>query len=104
MLGISFSILVRAAVTAKLLIVGVSFFTLSILALRVALVAKLLIFSIFDLKSSLTTSFFTTLLILLKSVGRGFNLSASNSANVLMSNLSTFDLKLDHLFKQIVLY
>ena len=104
MLGISFSILVRAAVTAKLLIVGVSFFTLSILALRVALVAKLLIFSIFDLKFSLTTSFFTTLLMLLKSVERGFNLSASNSANVLMSNLSTFDLKLDHLFKQIVLY
>ena len=62
------------------------FLTLFILALRVVLVAKLVIsgilssiFFILALYTSfLTTSFFTTSLSLLKSTGTGTNLSTSN--------------------------
>ena len=41
--GVLFSTVIRAAVAAKLVVLGISFLTSFILALRVALVAKLVI-------------------------------------------------------------
>ena len=78
--------MVRAAVVAKLVMLGISPLTSFILALREALVAKLvmsgMLSSIFLILASyisfLTTSFFTTSLSLLKSTGTGTNLSTSN--------------------------
>ena len=68
---------VRAVVVAKLAILGISFLTSFILALRVVLVAKLVISDILSpiflilvlCTSFLTTLLFTTLLSLLKSTG-----------------------------------
>ena len=85
-LGILFSTVVRAVVVAKLLILSISpltSFISFILALREALVAKLVIsgilssiFLILALYTSFfATSFFTTSLGLLKSTGTGTNLS-----------------------------
>ena len=78
---------VRAVVIVKLVISGISPLTSLILALRVVLVAKLVISGILPLiflilalcTSFLTTSFFTTLLSLLKSTGTGANLSISTT-------------------------
>ena len=77
MSGILFLTAVRAAVVAKLVILGISHLTSFILALRKALVAKLVIsiilssiFLILQLYSVfLTTLFFTNLLSLLKAIG-----------------------------------
>ena len=96
-LGILFSASLRALVVAKLLILSISPLTSFILALREALVTKLVILGISTLTSFilvlrvvlvakleilytsfLMTSFFTTLLSLLKSAGTGTNLSTSN--------------------------
>ena len=79
---ILFSTAVRAVVVAKLAILGF-FLTSFILAFRVALVAKLVMSGILPsilliltlYISSLTRSFFTTSLSLLKSTGAGTNLS-----------------------------
>ena len=68
---------VRAVVVAKLAILGISFLTAFILALRVVLVPKLVISGILSsiflilvlCTSFLTTLLFTTLLSLLKSTG-----------------------------------
>ena len=75
--GILFSTAARAVLVAKLVILGISALTSFILVLRIVLVAKLVIsgilssiFLILALYSVfLTTSFFTTLLSLLKSTG-----------------------------------
>ena len=85
-LGILFSTVVRVPVVAELVILGISPLTSSILALREALVAKLVItdvlssiFFILALYTSfLTTSLFATSLYLLKPTGAGTNLSVSN--------------------------
>ena len=64
-------------VVIKLLVIGISASTSFILALRVVLVAKL--FLIFALYSAfLTTSFFTTLPISVKSSGAVSNFPVSN--------------------------
>ena len=81
-LGILFSILSRAVLVAKLVILDISTLISFILALRVVLVANLVmpgilssIFFILALYTPfLTTSFFTTSLNLLKSTGTGNNL------------------------------
>ena len=81
-LGILFSTVVRAAVVGKLVILGISPLTSFILALKKALVAKLVIS---DILSSMflilalhipffKTSFFTSSISLLKSTGTGTNL------------------------------
>ena len=85
-LGILFSTAVNAEVVARLLMLGISALTSFFLVLRIVLVTKLVIsnisssillilelFSVF-----LTTSFYTTLLSLLKSIGTGANLSISD--------------------------
>ena len=85
-LGIFFSTAVRAVVVAMLVTLDVGPLTSFILALKEALVAKLVIsgtlFSIFLISalytSFLMTSFFTTSLSLLKSKGRCTNLLISN--------------------------
>ena len=85
-LGFLFSTAVNAEVGAKPVRLGISFLTSSIFVLRLLLVAKLLISailsSIFFVLTSysvfLTTSFLTTSLNLLKSVGTGVNLSISS--------------------------
>ena len=62
-LGILFSIVVRAPVVAKLVILGISFLIAFILALRVVLVAKLVISGILSsifFILALYTSFLTT--------------------------------------------
>ena len=93
-LGILFSTLVRPIVVGKLgirYILGILPLSSFILALRVVLVAKLVmsgilssIFFILALYTSfLTTSFFTTLLSLLKSRGTSTNLSTSNLSTLL---------------------
>ena len=101
---------------AKPLILGISALTSFIFVLRIVLVAKLVIsgilssiFLILALYSVfLTTSFFTTLLSLLKSAATGANLSISILStllfklfklvgklyNLLIFNLSTFVFKL----------
>ena len=99
-LGILFSTVVRAAVAAKLVTLGISPLTSFILALREALTAKLIklgiLSSIFLIvafyTSFLTTSFFTKINwnSLLKSTGTGTNLSTI----YLSTNLTTSDLKL----------
>ena len=84
--GILFSTAVNAEVVAKPLIPGTSALTSFIFVLRMVLVAKIVISSILSSISLilslysvfLTTSFFTTLLSLLKSTGTGANLSAFN--------------------------
>ena len=109
--GILLSTTVNAKVVAKPLILGISVLTSFIFVLKIVLVAKLVIsgilssiFFILALYSVfLTTSFFTTLLSLLKSTGTGASLSISNLPtllftllklvgklfNLLRSNLST---------------
>ena len=85
-LSILFSTVVRVPVVAELAMLGISPLTSSILALREALVAKLVItdvlssifFILVSYKSFLTTSLFTTSLYLLKPTGAGTNLSVSN--------------------------
>ena len=110
-LGISFSTAARAAVVAKLVMLGISFLTLFTLLLRVVLIAKLVILDILSsifLMLALYTPFFTTSLSLLKSTGTGTHLSTSNLSTLLfklfklvgiffnlsISNLSTLDFKL----------
>ena len=93
-LGMLFSTAARAVVLAKFVILGILLLTSFILALRPALVVKLAISGILSSTffilalylAFLTTSFFTTLLRLPKSLGRGTNSS--------ISNLSTLDFKL----------
>ena len=85
-LGMLFSTAVTALVVANSVKLGISPLTSFILALREALASNLVIsgilssiFFILALYTSfLTTSFFTTLLSLLKSTGTGTNLSTSN--------------------------
>ena len=106
----------RARVVANLVILDISPLTSFILGLTVVLVAKLLasgilsaIFFMLALYTSfLTTSFFTTLLSLLKPTRKGINLSTPNLSTLLfkllklagtffslaISNLSTLDVKL----------
>ena len=94
-LGILFSAAVRAVLVAKLLILGISTLTSFILVLRIVLVAKLVIsgilssiFLILALYSVfLTTSFFTTLLSLLKSTGVVSNFTISNLSTLLFELL-----------------
>ena len=89
-LSILFSVLLRAVLVAKLVILGILPLILSTLTLRVVSVAKLVIlgilssvFFILALNTSfLTTLFLTPSLNLLKLTGTGNNL--------LTSNLSTF--------------
>ena len=122
--GILFSPEVRAAVVAKLVILGILLLIYFILALTRVLVAKLVIsgilssiFLILALYTSLlTTSFFTTSLSLIKSTETGTNLSTSNLSTLLfklfqlfgtffnlsISNLSTLDFKLT--FQQTLIY
>ena len=84
--GIYFSTAVSSVVVAKLEILGISFLTSFILALRVVFLAKFVISGILSsislilefYTSFLTTSFFTTSLRLLKSTGTGTNLLTSN--------------------------
>ena len=114
----SFILTLRAAVVAKLVILGISFLNSLILALRVVLVAKLVISGILSsiflflalYAPFLTTSFFTTSLNLLKSTGTGTNLSIyifnlsillfkllrllGTFFNLSISYLSTLDFKL----------
>ena len=114
-LSILFSTAVRAAVVAMLVILAISPLTSFILALRVVLVAKLVIsvpnifssvFFILALyQSFLTTASFTASLSLLKSTRTGTNLSTYNLPALLftlfklvgtffslsISNLSTSD-------------
>ena len=90
-LGILFSTTVSAVALAKLVILGILPLTSFILALRVVLVAKFVIsgilssiFFILALYTSfLTTSFFTTLLSLLKSTGVVSNFPISNLSTLL---------------------
>ena len=97
-LGILFSAAVNAEVVAKSLIFGILALTSFILVLRIVLVANLVISgilsSIFLILRSysvfLTTSFFTTLLSLLKSTGTGANLSISNLSTLLFKLLKLF--------------
>ena len=79
---ILFSTVVRAAVAARLVIPGLSPMTSFILALREALVAKLVISGILS-SIFLIYIIFTTSLSLLKSIGAGTNLSASNLPSLL---------------------
>ena len=89
----SIILVLRAAVVAKLVILGILFLTSSVLALRAVVVTKLvklaILFSIFFIlalyTSFLTKSFFTTLLSLFKSTGGGTNLSKF-SLSTLFSN------------------
>ena len=91
-LSISFSTIVRAALAAKLVVLGISLLTWFILALREALVPTLVIsgilssmFLILPLYTSfLTTPFFTTSLTLIKPTGKGTNLSLSNLSALLL--------------------
>ena len=77
----SFILSLRAAVVAKIVMLGISFLTPFILALKVVLVAKLLISVILSsiplisalYTSFLTTSFFTTSLSLFRSTGAETN-------------------------------
>ena len=86
---------------AKLIILHISPLISFILTLRVLLVAMLVISGILSsislilalYKSFLTTSFFTTSLISLKSTGTAFNLSTSNSDNSSIPNLLTPDFR-----------
>ena len=113
----SFILALRAAVVAKLVILGILFLTSFILALRVVLVAKLVISAILSsiflhyilalYTSFLETSVFATSLGVLKSIGTGTDLSLSNLCTLLfkllillstlynlsISNLSKSDLK-----------
>ena len=115
-LGFFFSTAVRAVVVAKLIILDISPLTSFILALREALVAKLVtsgtfssIVLILELYTSLlTTSFYTKLLSLIKSTITRTKLSASNLSTLFVkllklvgtlfslsiSNFSTLDFKL----------
>ena len=79
-LGILFSTAVREVVVPKLVISGI----LSSISLNLALYT-----------SFLTTFLSTKSLNVFKSTATGFNLSASNSANLSISNLSTSDFKFD---------
>ena len=115
--GILSSATVRAVVIAKLVtILGILSLTSFTLTLRTELVAKLIILGILSsislilasYTSFLTTSFFTTSLSLLKSVGTDAYLSTSNLSTLLcklfkpldtlsnlsISNLSTSDFNL----------
>ena len=91
-LSISFSTIVRAALVAKLVVLGIWLLTWFILALREALVPTLVIsgilssmFLILPLYTSfLTTPFFTTSLTLIKPTGKGTNLSLSNLSALLL--------------------
>ena len=82
---------VRAVAVVKLVILGILFLTSFILALRAAVVVKFAIsgilpsiFFILALYTSFfTTSFFATLLSLLKSTRADSNLSASNLSTLL---------------------
>ena len=95
-LGISFSKALWAILVARLVILGISSLTLFILALRVVLVAMLVISDILSsipfilalYTSFLITSFFTTSLNLLKSIGTGNNLSTFNLSTLLSNSLN----------------
>ena len=119
-LGVLFLTFVRTVLIAKLVILDISFLNSFILVLRAAAAAKLLILGILSsislmlalYTSFLTTSFFTTLLSLLKSTETGTNLSTSNLFTVILklfkpvgtfynlsiSCLSTSDFKLAQLY------
>ena len=88
-LGILFSTVLRAAVVAKLVILDISPLTSFVLALRLVLVAKLVISGTFILAlyTSFLTKFFTTSLSLFKSTGTGTNLSTSNLSTLLFIKL-----------------
>ena len=96
--GILFSTAVNAEVFAKPLILGISVLTPFIFVLRIVLVPKLVIssisssiFFILALYSVfLRTSFLTTLLSLLKSVGTGANFSICNLSTLLFKLLKSF--------------
>ena len=98
-LDILFSTLVRKAVVAKLVILGISFLISFMLPLRVVLVAKLAIPGAFTSKcfflalqtSFLTTSFLTISLSLLKSTGAGTDLSTPNLYTLLLKFLKLLD-------------
>ena len=98
MLGILFSTAVNVEIVAKPVILGISFLTSFSFVLRLLLVAKLLIsgilssiFFILALYSVfLTTSFLTTSLNLLKSVGTGANSSISSLSTVVFNLLKLF--------------
>ena len=83
---ISFILALIAVIVAKLVVLSISYLTSFTLVLRVVLVAKLVISGIFSSillilamhASCLTTSFFTTSLILLRSTGAGINLTKCN--------------------------
>ena len=94
-LGISLSKVVRAVGVDKSVILGISPLTSFTLALRTALVGKLVILGISSsiililalYKSFLILSFLTTSLSLLKSTGTGTNLSTSNLSTLLLKLL-----------------
>ena len=93
--GILFSTAVRAVVVVKLVMLSILFLTSINLALKEALVTKLVISGILSpislilalYTSFLATSFFTTSLSLLKSTGTGTNLSTSNLSTLLFKLL-----------------
>ena len=98
------SFVLRVAVVAKLLILGILVLTSLILGFRVVLVAKLVVSGISSLiifilalyTSFLTTSFFSTTFSLLKSTGADTNLSIFNlSASGFKLGKSTFFEKFD---------
>ena len=98
---ISFILASTEALVTKLVILGISLLISFTLALRIVLIAKLVrsgilssMFFILALYASFSTKFSTTSLSLLKSTETGFKLSGSNSDNLSISNLSTFDFKL----------
>ena len=98
----SFILALREALVAKFVILGISFLISFILALRAAVAAKLKILGLLSSISLILasyTSFLTTFLLtasldFFKSTGAGFNLPASNSADLSISNLSRADFKL----------
>ena len=90
--------LLRFAVVAKLVILGIPLLTSFNLALRVVLIAKLVTSSILSsislilalYTSFLTTSFFTTSLSLLKSTETGLNLSTCDLSTLLSQLFKPF--------------
>ena len=96
--GILFSTTVNAEVVARPVVLGILFLTSFIFVLRIVLVARLLIsgilssiFFTFPLYSVfLKTSFLTTSLNLLKSVGAGANSSISSLSTVVFNLLKLF--------------
>ena len=105
-----FSTAVNAEVVAKPLILGISVLTLLIFVLRIVLVTKLVISSILSsivfilalYSVSLTTSFLTTLLNLLKSTRTDTNLSISNLSTLNCLNYLVKILIYQHLVHQSV--